>query len=108
MPPPARRVAPLSWSFTLLLRWMDPMLYVPGAKLTTPPPMLLQLSMAALMAAVLAPAATGQVRSGKLGSFTAAGLLNIPGAGAGAGPGSMTGGAGAGGAGGFPGVAGGG
>src|SRR6185436_990038 len=41
--------------------------------------MSLQLAMAAFTAAVLAPAATGQVRSGKVGTFTAAGLLNIPG-----------------------------
>jgi hypothetical protein len=44
---------------------------------TTPPPMPLQPAMAALMAAVLAPAATGQVRSGKVGNLTAAGLLNM-------------------------------
>ena len=60
-------------------------MYVPGANVTTPPPMALQLAMAALIASVPAPALTGQLRSGKVGSFTAAGLLNIPGCCAGGG-----------------------
>src|SRR4051812_35262476 len=41
------------------------------------------MSMAALMAATLAPALTGQVLSGKVGTLTAPGLLNPPGVGAG-------------------------
>src|SRR5437763_9171298 len=41
--------------------------------------------MAALMAAAFAPALTGQLWSGKLGTLAAAGLLNIPSGGGGVG-----------------------
>src|SRR5438477_488973 len=63
-------VAPLRASFTLLSMWMEPRAYVPGAKLTVPPPIPLHMAMAALTAAVPAPAATGHMRSRKVGTVT--------------------------------------
>ena len=68
--------------------------------MTTPPPIPLHMSMAALMAAVLAPALTGQVLSGKVGTLTAPGLLNAPGGtGVGVSPPPLGGGVGSGGGG---------